>query len=89
MGPLWSPRGSYLGSYVYGAAHQRPTVLTHVDDVEQMWIRSVEVMDLSDPASEVLKALRGGSSRQSLVAPVHPAETLQSSPEANGRGQIS
>lgn len=63
-------------SYIYGAAHQGSSTQSFLDDVEQMWTGLPQLVDFSDTSSEILEALCGGSSRQSLITTIQPAKTL-------------
>lgn len=56
--------------YIDGATHERATTLCLADDVEEVRNGPVQLKDLSDATCEVLKALSGGSSRQSLIATI-------------------
>lgn len=62
-------------THVYGAAHQGSSTQSFLDDVEQMWTGLPQLVDFSDSSGEILEALGGGSSRQSLVTTVQPATT--------------
>lgn len=62
-------------AYVDGAAHERAAALGLLDDTEQVRTGPAQLVDLGDPSGEVLEALGGGSSRQSLVTAVQPAMT--------------
>ena len=64
-------------AYVDGAAHQRSAAQSFLDDVEQMRTGPTQLVDLSDASGEILEALGGRSSGQSLVAAVQPAMTSQ------------
>ena len=60
-----------LQTHVDGAAQQRSGLQRLLDDLEQVGWRSLEVEVLSDASGEILKALSGGTARQSFIAAVH------------------
>jgi len=62
--------GSRWRTHVDGAAQQSSGLQGLLDDVEEVWRRPLEVKVLGDASGEVLEALRGGASRQGLIAAV-------------------
>lgn len=56
---------------INGASQERSSLQGFVNNVEELWVRFAEVVLLSNPPGEVLKALGGAASRESLVASIH------------------
>lgn len=73
--PWW--HASVFSAYINGAAQQRASVQSFPDDPVQIPGSAFELVHLRHAAGEILKALCGASSGQSLIGAVQPDTEMQ------------